>query len=171
MDLRLETYLWYFCTLGTLRVFEIFFFCIFRWITTTNYYWSLWQKLFFDVSNSNYFLSHGPHFHDSEEHQALGTRMNYWWDSNSSLLKNIILLYAVNWYFWIKTILPLGPGDDTKLHLMVRLQILEIWRVWSIPSLQLLPETQGQVWIQSFPSPRLVASPRLKNLVCPTIYP
>ena len=23
----------------------------------------------------------------------------------------------------------------------------------------------------SFPSPRLVASPRLKNLVCPTIYP
>ena len=25
--------------------------------------------------------------------------------------------------------------------------------------------------IQSFPSPRLVASPRLKNLVCPTIYP
>ena len=28
-----------------------------------------------------------------------------------------------------------------------------------------------QVWIQSFPSPRLVTSPRLKNLVCPTIYP
>ena len=28
-----------------------------------------------------------------------------------------------------------------------------------------------QVWIQSFPSPRLVASPRLKNLVCHTIYP
>ena len=27
-----------------------------------------------------------------------------------------------------------------------------------------------QVWSQSFPSPRLVASPRLKNLVCPTIY-
>ena len=27
-----------------------------------------------------------------------------------------------------------------------------------------------QVWIQSFPSPRLVASPRLKNPVCPTIY-
>ena len=27
-----------------------------------------------------------------------------------------------------------------------------------------------QVWIQSFPS-RLVASPMLKNLVCPTIYP
>ena len=27
-----------------------------------------------------------------------------------------------------------------------------------------------QVWIQSFP-PRLVASPRLKNPVCPTIYP
>ena len=27
-----------------------------------------------------------------------------------------------------------------------------------------------QVLIQSFPS-RLVASPRLKNLVCPTIYP
>ena len=27
-----------------------------------------------------------------------------------------------------------------------------------------------QVWIQSFPSPRVVASPRLKNLVCPTIY-
>ena len=26
-------------------------------------------------------------------------------------------------------------------------------------------------WIQSFPSPRLVASPRLKNLVRPTIYP
>ena len=39
--------------------------------------------------------------------------------------------------------------------------------------------TQGQFfkrslrgfWIQSFPSPRLVALPRLKNLVCPTIYP
>ena len=28
-----------------------------------------------------------------------------------------------------------------------------------------------QVWIQSFLSPRLVASPRLKKLVCPTIYP
>ena len=28
-----------------------------------------------------------------------------------------------------------------------------------------------QVAIQSFPSPRLVASPKLKNLVCPTIYP
>ena len=28
-----------------------------------------------------------------------------------------------------------------------------------------------QVWIQSFHSPRLVASPRLKNPVCPTIYP
>ena len=28
-----------------------------------------------------------------------------------------------------------------------------------------------QVWIQSFPSPRLIALPRLKNLVCPTIYP
>ena len=27
-----------------------------------------------------------------------------------------------------------------------------------------------QVWIQSFPSPRLVASPRLKNLVYPTTY-
>ena len=27
------------------------------------------------------------------------------------------------------------------------------------------------VWIQSFPSPRLVASPRLKKSVCPTIYP
>ena len=27
-----------------------------------------------------------------------------------------------------------------------------------------------QVWIQSFPFPRLVASPRLKNSVCPTIY-
>ena len=41
-----------------------------------------------------------------------------------------------------------------------------------------LDMTQGQflngveqVWSQSFPSPRLVASPRLKNLVCPTIYP
>ena len=28
-----------------------------------------------------------------------------------------------------------------------------------------------QVWIQSFPSPRQVASPRLKNLVCPNIFP
>ena len=28
-----------------------------------------------------------------------------------------------------------------------------------------------KAWIQSFPSPWLVASPRLKNLVCPTIYP
>ena len=28
-----------------------------------------------------------------------------------------------------------------------------------------------QVWIQSFPSPRLVASSGLKNLLCPTIYP
>ena len=28
-----------------------------------------------------------------------------------------------------------------------------------------------QVSIQSFPSPRLVASPRLENTVCPTIYP
>ena len=28
-----------------------------------------------------------------------------------------------------------------------------------------------QLWIKSFPSLRLVASQRLKNLVCPTIYP
>ena len=28
-----------------------------------------------------------------------------------------------------------------------------------------------QVWIQSFPPPRQVASPRLKNTVCPTILP
>ncbi len=27
------------------------------------------------------------------------------------------------------------------------------------------------IFKQSFPSPRLVASPRLKNLVCPTMYP
>ena len=26
------------------------------------------------------------------------------------------------------------------------------------------------VWIHSFPSPKLVAKPRFKNLVCPTIY-
>ena len=38
--------------------------------------------------------------------------------------------------------------------------------------------TQGQflsdvqmVWIQYFPSPRLVTIPNLKRLVCPTIYP
>ena len=29
----------------------------------------------------------------------------------------------------------------------------------------------GSIFKQSFPSPRLVASPRLKNPVCPTIYP
>ena len=29
----------------------------------------------------------------------------------------------------------------------------------------------SEVSIQSFPSPRLVASPRLNNPVCPTIYP
>ena len=28
-----------------------------------------------------------------------------------------------------------------------------------------------QVGIQNFPSPKLVASPRLKKPVCPTIYP
>ena len=28
----------------------------------------------------------------------------------------------------------------------------------------------NRFWIQSFPSPRLVGSPRLKNAVCPTIY-
>ena len=28
-----------------------------------------------------------------------------------------------------------------------------------------------QVWIHNFPSPRIVASPRLKNPVCPTIDP
>ena len=28
-----------------------------------------------------------------------------------------------------------------------------------------------QIWVQSFPSPRLVASPRLKKSVYPTIYP
>ena len=27
------------------------------------------------------------------------------------------------------------------------------------------------IMMQSFPSPRLIASPRLKNPVCPTIYP
>ena len=28
-----------------------------------------------------------------------------------------------------------------------------------------------QIWIQSFPSPKLVATPRLKSPVCPTIHP
>ena len=31
-------------------------------------------------------------------------------------------------------------------------------------------EEFNRFWIQSFPSPRLVASPRLKSLVCPNIY-
>ena len=63
---------------------------------------------------------------------------------------------------------------------------INTWLAWTaIERLSFLPTpqlgqdmTQGQflsgvyqVWIQSFPSPRLVASPRLKNLVCPTIYP
>ena len=52
--------------------------------------------------------------------------------------------------------------------------------LWSYLPIHLLGQdmTQGQflsgvqqVWIQSCPSPRLVASPRLKDLVCPTIYP
>ena len=30
---------------------------------------------------------------------------------------------------------------------------------------------ENLVWIQSLPSPRLLAEPRLKNLVRPTIYP
>ena len=52
------------------------------------------------------------------------------------------------------------------------------WRWSYLPTPPLGQDmTQGQflsgvwqVWIQSFPSPRLVASPRLKNLVCPTIW-
>ena len=67
-----------------------------------------------------------------------------------------------------------------------KILIVNIWLIIKSPNLySYLPTpplgqdmTQGQflsgvlqVWIQSFLSPRLVASPRLKNLVCPTILP
>ena len=45
------------------------------------------------------------------------------------------------------------------------------YHIYSTPPLGQDMTQVYQVWIQSFPSPRLVALPRLKNLVCPTIYP
>ena len=66
---------------------------------------------------------------------------------------NIDLCWSANTVMSIcRSYLPTPPhGQD-----MTQGQFLS--RVW-------------QVWIQSFPSPRLVASPRLKNPVRPTIYP
>ena len=77
--------------------------------------------------------------------------------------------------------------SDHKCHSIPRilLQLCNCWDVLNTSSNHIYPTpplgqdmTQGQflsgvsqVWIQSFPSPRLVASPGLKNLVCPTIYP
>ena len=42
--------------------------------------------------------------------------------------------------------------------------------IFTNPSVQAGYDTRS-IFKQSFPSPRLVASPRLKNPVCPTIYP
>ena len=46
-------------------------------------------------------------------------------------------------------------------------QPLRSGRIWHKVNFQ---AEFNRFWIQSFPSPRLVASPRLKNLVRPTIY-
>ena len=53
---------------------------------------------------------------------------------------------------------------------------IRIYHIYPTPPLG-QDMTQGQFFKAEFnrfevcPSPRLVASPRLKNLVCPTIYP
>ena len=68
-----------------------------------------------------------------------------------------------------------SPIDHTHTHTHTYIYIYIY--IYQTPSLgqditqgQFLSEIE-QVWIHSFPSPSLVASPRLKNLVCPTIYP
>ena len=55
-----------------------------------------------------------------------------------------------------------------KQVLILFTQPLRLSRIWH--KVNFLAEFY-RFWIQSFPSPRLVASPRLKNSVCPTIYP
>ena len=73
------------------------------------------------------------------------------------------------------------------MHMLESLSVDEISAVYKfqILAISYLPTpplgrdmTQGQflsgvkqVSIQSFPSPKLVASPKLKNLVCLTVYP
>ena len=61
------------------------------------------------------------------------------------------------------------------LHLHRKKLYIYIGQKWYLMppclALSIIVFTNPSVWIQSILSPRLVASPRLKNLVCPTIYP
>ena len=57
------------------------------------------------------------------------------------------------------------PFSPIYIHIYQSLRSGRIWHKVNFLS------GVWQVWIQSFPSPRLVTSPRLKNLVCLTILP
>ena len=77
------------------------------------------------------------------------------------------------WWWWYIFIYVKNYLPSSKLNMLAE----RSWYYLPTPPLG-QDMTQGQflsgveqVWIQSFPSPRLVASLRLKNLVCPTIYP
>ena len=92
----------------------------------------------------------------------------------SAPFKNMCALKAVHIRVFI--LYPKSSFQDGVLYKHHR-SISTRWSYLPTPPLG-QDMTQGQFlsgvqqdWIQSFPSPRLVATPRLKNLVCPTIYP
>ena len=102
---------------------------------------------------------------------------------DTSLLSNIRYVSRVKWSNPKKEVAPPPTpwcGSYWKGKLLVTLdygrqhyfiiftQPLRSGRIWHKVSFW---SAFYQFWIQSLPSPRLVASPRLKNLVCPTIYP
>ena len=58
----------------------------------------------------------------------------------------------------------------TCVYVCVHIYIYIYIYIFTNPSVQAGYDTRS-IFKWNFPSPRLVASPRLKNLVCPTIYP
>ena len=110
--------------------------------------------------------------------------------SNSLVRKLLLLIYKGDVHWWGKYRYQtfFGWGDPLMSSLILENLVTSLfgtqiinnpWACSHLPTPPLEQDmTQGQflsgvlqVWIQSFPSPRLVASPRLKNSVCPTIYP
>ena len=77
----------------------------------------------------------------------------------------------------VQTLLPVTFGYSLSSETVVMRQLRRwkwLWRRSTPPLGQDMTQGQffngvKQVWIQRFPSPWLVASPRLKNPVCPTI--
>ena len=66
----------------------------------------------------------------------------------------------------LQALLEIREFQDRMESLVLRALVL-----FTNPSARSIFKRSSTGLNQSFPSPRLVASPRLKNLVCPTIYP